>query len=65
MCKRNDKAELMLVTSKRTKNLNKLPNSITIGNAQIPFRQSVNNLCFPSYWHLIMDEHVTIIAGIC
>ena len=38
MLKLNDnKTELMLVTSKRTKHLHNLPTSITIGNAQIPF----------------------------
>ena len=38
MVKHNDnKTELMLVTSKRTKHLHNLPTSITIGNAQIPF----------------------------
>ena len=45
MLKLNDnKTELMLVTSKRTKHLHSLPTSITIGNAQIPFKQSVKNL---------------------
>ena len=40
MLKLNDnKIELMLVTSKRTKHLHSLPTSITIGNAQIPFQQ--------------------------
>ena len=44
MLKLNDnKTELMLVTSKRTKHLLNLPTSITIGNAQIPFKQSVKN----------------------
>ena len=37
MLKLNDnKTELMLVTSKRTKNLHSLPTSITIGNAKFP-----------------------------
>ena len=37
MIKFNDnKAELMLVTSKRTKHLHNLPTSITIGNAHFP-----------------------------
>ena len=40
MLKLNDsKTELMLVTSKRSKHLHNLPTSITIGNAQIPFKQ--------------------------
>ena len=47
MLRLNDnKTELMLVTSKRTKHIHNLPTSITIGNAQIPFKQSVLNLCF-------------------
>ena len=47
MLKLNDsKTELMLVTSKRSKHLRNLPTSITIGNAQIPFKQSVKNLGF-------------------
>ena len=47
MLKLNDyKTELMLVTSNRTKHLHNLPTSITIGNAQIPFKQSVKNLGF-------------------
>ena len=41
MLKLNDnKIELMLVTSKRSKHLHSIPTSITIGNAQIPFNQS-------------------------
>ena len=48
MLKLNDnKTELMLVTSERTKHLHSLPASITVGNAQIPFKQSVKNLGFP------------------
>ena len=44
MNKLNDnKTELMLVTSKRTKKFHNLPNSITIGNAKIPFKQFVKN----------------------
>ena len=47
MLKLNDnKTELMLVTLKRTKHLHTLPTSITIGNAQISFKQSVKNLGF-------------------
>ena len=41
-----NKTELMLVISKRTKHLHNLPTSITIENAQIPFKQSVKNLGF-------------------
>ena len=39
----DNKTELILVTSKRTKHLHNLPTSITIGNSQIPFKQSVMN----------------------
>ena len=40
MLKLNDnKTELMLVTSKRTKHLHSLPTSITIVNAQIPLKK--------------------------
>ena len=59
------KTELMLVTSKRTKHLNSLPASITMGNAQIPFKQSVKNLGFSSDRHLTMNEHVSNIARTC
>ena len=63
MLKLNDnKTELMLVTSKRTKHLHSLPTSITIGNAQFPFKQSVKNLDFTLDCHLTMNAHVSIIA---
>ena len=53
MLRLNDnKAELMRATSKRTKYLHKLPTSITIGNAQIPFKQSVKNLVL--HWTVIL-----------
>ena len=42
----HSKTELMLVTSKRSKHHHNLPTSITMGNAQIPFKQSVINLGF-------------------
>ena len=61
MLKLNDnKTELMLVTSKGTKYLNNLPTSITIGNAQVPFKQSVKNLCFTLDSHLTMNAHATL-----
>ena len=45
MSKPNDnRAKLMLVTSKRTKHLHNQPTSITIGNVQILFKLSVKNL---------------------
>ena len=66
MLKLNDnKTELMLVTSKRTKHLHNLPTSITIGNAQIPLKQSVKNLCLTLDCHLTMNAHVSNIAKIC
>ena len=42
----DNKMKLMLVTYKRTKHLHNLPTSITIGNAHIPFNQSVKNFGF-------------------
>ena len=57
--------ELMLVTSKRTKHLHNQPTSITIGNAQIPFKQSVKNLGFALDCHLTMNAHVSNIARTC
>ena len=66
MLKLNDnKTELMLVTSKRTKHLHKLPISITVGNDQIPFKQSVKNLGFTLDCHLTMNAHVSNIARTC
>ena len=52
----------MLVTSNRTKHLHNLPTSITIGNAQIHFRQSVKNFGFALDCHLTMNAHVSNIA---
>ena len=66
MLKRNDnKTELMLVTSKRTKHLNSLPTSITMGNAQIPFKKFVKNLVFTLDYHLAMNAHVSNIVRTC
>ena len=66
MLKLNDnKAELMLVTSRRTSHLHDLPTSITIGNAQISFKQSVKNLGFALDCHLTMNAHVANIARTC
>ena len=66
MLKPNDnKTELKLVTSRRTKQLHSLPTSITIGNAQIPFKQSVKNLGLSLDCHLTMNTHVSNIARIC
>ena len=61
----DNKTELMLVTSKWTKHLHSLPTSITIGNAQIAFTQSVKNLGFTLDCHLSMNAHVSNIARTC
>ena len=55
----------MLVTSKRSKHLHNLPTSITIGNAQIPFKLSVKNLGFALDCLLAMNAHVSNIARTC
>ena len=60
-----NKTEIMLVTSKRSKHLHNLPTSITIGNAQIPFNQSVRNFCLTLDCHLTMNAHVSKIAQTC
>ena len=66
MLKLNDnKTEHMLVTSKRNKQLHNLPTSITIGNAQITFKQSLKNLGFTLDCHLTMNAHVSNIALKC
>ena len=62
---KDNKSELMLVTSNRTKHLNNLPTSITIRNAQILFKQSVKYLGFTLDCHLTMNAHVTNIARTC
>ena len=61
----DDKTELMLVTSKRTWHHHSLLTSITVGNAQIPFKQSVTNLGFTLDCHLSIDAHVSNIARTC
>ena len=59
MLKLNDnKTEIMHVTSKRTKHLHNLHTSITMGNAQITFKQSVKNLGLTLNCHLTMNAHV-------
>ena len=66
MLKHNDnKTKLIFVTSKRTKHFHKLPTSITIGYAQIPFKQSVKNLSFTLDCHLIKNAHVSNISRTC
>ena len=65
MLKLIDKTDLMLVTSNGSKHLHTLPTSITIGNAQIHFKQSVKNLGFTLDCHLTMNAHVSNIARTC
>ena len=66
MLRLNDNmTEFMLVTSKRTKHLHNLPTSITMCNAQIPFKHSVKNFGFALDCHFTMNEHVSIIARTC
>ena len=55
----------MLVTSKRTKHLHSLHTSITIGNPQIHFKQSVKNLGSTLNCHLTMNAQVSNIARTC
>ena len=57
--------ELMLVTSMGTKHLHNLPTSITIGNAQIPFKQSLLNLGSILDCHIAMNALVSNIARTC
>ena len=60
MLKLNDsKTELMLVTSKRSKHLHILPTSITIGNAQIPFKQSVKKIVL--HWTVMHKSPIMLI----
>ena len=61
----DNKTELVLVTSNGTKHLHNLPTSITMGNAQIPFKQSVKNFGFALDCLLTMNAHVSNIARTC
>ena len=66
MPKFNDnKTELMLVTSKRNKYLHTPLTSITIGNAQVSFKQSVKKLGFSLDCHLTMNAHIYNISRTC
>ena len=58
----DNKTELMHVTTKRTKHLHNLRTSFLIGNAQVPFRQSMKNLGFTLDCHLTINAHVSNIA---
>ena len=55
----------MLVTSKRTKHLHRLPTTITMGTARFPFKQSVKNLGVTLFCHLTMNAHVYINVRTC
>ena len=55
----------MLVTSKGTMHLNNLTTSITIGNAEISFKQCVRNLGFTLDCHHTMNAHVSNIVRTC
>ena len=55
----------MLVTSKRSNHLHSRPSSITIGNAQFPFKQSVIIFGLTLDCHLTMNAHVSNIARTC
>ena len=61
----SDKTELTLVTSKGTKHLHNPPTSISIVNAQIPFKRSLKNVFSTFDCHLTMNAHVTTIARTC
>ena len=61
----DNKTELMLVTSKRTRHLHNIPTSITIGNAQFPFTQSVMNIGPTSNCHISVNAPVSNIARTC
>ena len=54
----DDRTEIMLVTSMRTNHLHNLYNSISIGNAQIPFKQYVKNFGFTLDCHLTMIQSI-------
>ena len=55
----------MLDISKRANHLHSLPTSITIGNAQIHFKQSVKNLGLTLDSHLSTNAYVSKIARTC
>ena len=66
MLRLNDnKTELMLVTSKRTKHLHNLPTSIATGIAQIPFKNSVKNLGLTLDCHHTLNAYISNIARTC
>ena len=60
-----NKAELMLITSRRTKHLHNLPTSATIKNVEFHFMQSAKNFSFPLHCHFAMNGHVATNAQTC
>ena len=54
-----------MVGTRQERKINNLPTSITIGNAQIPFKKSVKNLGFTLDCHLTVNAHVSNIARTC
>ena len=66
MLKFNDNyTEIILVTSKIARYLGSQPTSITIGNAQIAFKQTVKNHGVTLDFHLTKNAYVYIIARTC
>ena len=58
----DSKTELVFVTIRGARHLHNLPTSMTIGNAQIPFKQSVPNLGLTLDCHLTVNAHFSNIA---
>ena len=58
----DDKTELMPVSTERTKHLHNVSTSITIGNGQVPFKQSVKNLGFTLDCHLTMNALLSLLG---
>ena len=61
----DNKIQLMIYMSKCTNHLHYLPTSITIGSAEILFKQSDENLGLTLGRHLTMNEHFSTIAQTC
>ena len=59
----DNKIDLMLVISQRTKHLHNITTSITIGNTEVPFKQSVKNLGLTLDCHLTVSAYVRILLG--
>ena len=61
----SNKSSYFLLQPAFSKHLHNLPTSITMGNAQIPFKQSLKSLGFTLDCHLTMNAHVSNIARTC